>query len=1315
SSIPTGLPPLGLWQPAWRLVEPDGAKLPAMPHTLVVRHARDFGLARALAAETGRIAFLGRGWRRAGERYRAIDLAREADYAALLEDIPAPFDVYFLGGLARAPFDPADMAAFDRAQDTGPLALLSLVRALHASGRLGQVGRLVVVTSGVYSADGEGAGTNPAAGGLAGLCRVLHSEYPDLPLSCVDLDEAELAADPAAIARRLAEAPGLPAVELALRAGRWRRRVVEPLANLDTVTTDGLPVRPGGVYLIAGGAGGLGLIFSRHLAERGGTRLVWLGRRAADAVVERSIREVQAAGGEVLYLRADLRDPASVTAAVGEAVARFGSIHGFIHSALASQDARLPDQERGPFRAALEVKGRGTLALCEALRGQPLDFALFFSSANAFMGGPGTADYSTSCALKDALAAYYAAHLGVPAKIVDWGFWGGVGRGASPHYRGLYEARGILPIEPAEGVAACAALLSGGGRQLVVGRVDASHWEFQGLQAMPAPLPTDYAEAVQAARIEAPGAALNGLGQGLDALDGYGARRLWVELGGTDGWPEVADDAELRARFGVADNQARWFAAALAILAESGFLRREGVVWRVTATGETDAAGLRMARDELAQRHPVLHPHLALLDHCATHWRAVLRGERPGVDAMFPDGSPALLEPLYRGNPWADFLNRRAAMAVRAYLRARRDVGSLRVLEIGAGTGGTSLPVLEALAEAGLGNLEYLFTDVTQHFTGQAARVFGPRFPFLRCRALDIERPPEDQGYAAASCDVVIAANVLHATRDLAATLRRVRGLLKPGGLLVLNELTRVQAFMALSFGLLEGWWLADDRGRRLAHAPLVGAAGWRRLLNGVGFPAVTALDGPGADPLRGTPQSIILALAGGPALAAASAPVPSLVSEAAPVEPASPAAARIPAEVSLPTFLLGEISAVLAGLLDLAGRTPEPGRPFVEFGVDSLLAVEVIRALNARLGISLRKTDLFNHPTPGELAGHIAANFSAPCPAGEGLKAHRSNQNTHPRAIANTDIAVIGMAGRFPDADDLDELWRNLAAGHDAVREVPKERWDVAPLFDPNPGRPDRIYSRWGGFMRDVASFDPLFFNLTPREAETMDPQQRLFLMEAWKALENAGYSRRRLEGRRCGVFVGVTQGDYLNLLRAAGRFTDSHGSIGNSCAILPARVAYFLNLKGPCFALDTGCSSALVAVHTACQSILSGESEMALAGGVSAINTPDWHLFFCRSGMTSPTGRCHTFDDSADGFVPAEGVGVVLLKRLDRALADGDVIHGVIKAMGINQDGASNGITAPSATAQTALLREVHQRAGIAPDSLDYIETHGTGTKLG
>ncbi|MGZ8245038.1 beta-ketoacyl synthase N-terminal-like domain-containing protein, partial [Methylomagnum sp.] len=502
---------------------------------------------------------------------------------------------------------------------------------------------------------------------------------------------------------------------------------------------------------------------------------------------------------------------------------------------------------------------------------------------------------------------------------------------------------------------------------------------------------------------------------------------------------------------------------------------------------------------------------------------------------------------------------------------------------------------------------------------------------------------------------------------------------------------------------------------RRLAHAPLVGAAGWRRLLNGVGFPAVTALDGPGADPLRGTPQSIILALAGGPALAAASAPVPSLVSEAAPVEPASPAAARIPAEVSLPTFLLGEISAVLAGLLDLAGRTPEPGRPFVEFGVDSLLAVEVIRALNARLGISLRKTDLFNHPTPGELAGHIAANFSAPCPAGEGLKAHRSNQNTHPRAIANTDIAVIGMAGRFPDADDLDELWRNLAAGHDAVREVPKERWDVAPLFDPNPGRPDRIYSRWGGFMRDVASFDPLFFNLTPREAETMDPQQRLFLMEAWKALENAGYSRRRLEGRRCGVFVGVTQGDYLNLLRAAGRFTDSHGSIGNSCAILPARVAYFLNLKGPCFALDTGCSSALVAVHTACQSILSGESEMALAGGVSAINTPDWHLFFCRSGMTSPTGRCHTFDDSADGFVPAEGVGVVLLKRLDRALADGDVIHGVIKAMGINQDGASNGITAPSATAQTALLREVHQRAGIAPDSLDYIETHGTGTKLG
>ncbi len=229
-------------------------------------------------------------------------------------------------------------------------------------------------------------------------------------------------------------------------------------------------------------------------------------------------------------------------------------------------------------------------------------------------------------------------------------------------------------------------------------------------------------------------------------------------------------------------------------------------------------------------------------------------------------------------------------------------------------------------------------------------------------------------------------------------------------------------------------------------------------------------------------------------------------------------------------------------------------------------------------------------------------------------------------------------------------------------------------------------------------------------REAEAMSPQQRVFLEQAWNALENAGYGRRSLAGRRCGVFVGAAPDGY------GVQDTDSLSSLGGSLAILSARISYLLDLKGPSLPLDTACSSSLVAVHLACQSLLAGDCDMALAGGVSILMTDGrLHSFLDDAGMLSPTGRCHTFDAAADGFVPGEGVGVVVLKRLDAALADGDAVLGVIKASGINQDGRSSGITAPNGPAQTALELAVYARAGVSPDAIGLVEAHGTGTQLG
>ncbi|CAM2069333.1 Aminotransferase class III-fold pyridoxal phosphate-dependent enzyme [Sulfidibacter corallicola] len=312
-------------------------------------------------------------------------------------------------------------------------------------------------------------------------------------------------------------------------------------------------------------------------------------------------------------------------------------------------------------------------------------------------------------------------------------------------------------------------------------------------------------------------------------------------------------------------------------------------------------------------------------------------------------------------------------------------------------------------------------------------------------------------------------------------------------------------------------------------------------------------------------------------------------------------------------------------------------------------------------------------------------------------------------------DIAIIGMSGRFPGAPDLDRFAANLNRGVDAIGEVPGDRWPLARYYDPNPDAPNRTYAKWGGFLEHIDQFDPLFFRIAPKEAEIMDPQQRLFLETVWSALEDAGYSDRDLAGRRCGVFVGAAGGDFGRKWEQYGVEITSDTFFGNTPSLLPSRICYFLDLKGSALTLDTACSSSLVATHLACKSLIAGENDMMIAGGVCLIHTESLYLMLSKNGMLSPTGRCRAFDDGADGMVLAEGVGAVVLKRLDRALADGDRIDAVIRASHINQDGTTNGIAAPCGPSQTELEGQVYRQCGVDPETIQYVEAHGTGTPLG
>jgi acyl transferase domain-containing protein/SAM-dependent methyltransferase len=313
--------------------------------------------------------------------------------------------------------------------------------------------------------------------------------------------------------------------------------------------------------------------------------------------------------------------------------------------------------------------------------------------------------------------------------------------------------------------------------------------------------------------------------------------------------------------------------------------------------------------------------------------------------------------------------------------------------------------------------------------------------------------------------------------------------------------------------------------------------------------------------------------------------------------------------------------------------------------------------------------------------------------------------------------IAIIGLGCRFPGADSPEAYWNLLLNGTDAIREVPADRWDIHSFFDPDPDAPGRVSSRWGGFLNGVDRFDPHLFGISPREAESMDPQQRLALEVAWEAMENAAQPFDKLAGSATGVFLGIGASDYLQLHTELDDLEriDAYLATGNSHSVAAGRLSYVLGLQGPSLSVDTACSSSLVAVHLACQSLRTGDCRMALAGGVNTILWVDNTISLSKAHMLAPDGRCKTFDAAADGFVRAEGCGMVVLKRLSDALADGDRIVATILGSACNQDGRSSGLTAPNGPSQEAVIRQALGRARIEALEVGYVETHGTGTALG
>ncbi|AJQ29670.1 SDR family NAD(P)-dependent oxidoreductase [Pelosinus fermentans] len=416
------------------------------------------------------------------------------------------------------------------------------------------------------------------------------------------------------------------------------------------------------------------------------------------------------------------------------------------------------------------------------------------------------------------------------------------------------------------------------------------------------------------------------------------------------------------------------------------------------------------------------------------------------------------------------------------------------------------------------------------------------------------------------------------------------------------------------------------------------------------------------------------------------------------------------------------------------------------EYGFDSITFTEFANQLNQEYSLELTPTIFFEYPTLHSFAEYLVEEHQAVLKTKMGvqikaeppvqvkeeiLSSIRKKRSRFARMVtaptleaansSKTDtispepIAIVGISGIFPMAKDVNDFWNNLTEGKDCITEIPKERWDWREYYgDPKQDR-NKTNAKWGGFIDSIDEFDPLFFGISPKEAEFMDPQQRLLMTYVWKAIEDAGYSAQSLSGTNTGIFVGTTGTGYMQLVFQANRPIEGYSNTGIVPSVGPNRMSYFLNIHGPSEPIETACSSSLIAIHRAVSAIESGTCEMAIVGGVNTIVMPEVQISFNKAGMLCEDGRCKTFSDKANGYVRGEGAGMIFLKKLKDAEQAGDHIYGIIRGTAENHGGKANSLTAPNPKAQAEVLKAAYTKAGIDPRTVTYIETHGTGTKLG
>lgn len=1073
-----------------------------------------------------------------------------------------------------------------------------------------------------------------------------------------------------------------------------------------------------GCYLILGGTGGLGSLLANYLCDTYQARVILTSRNAASAELTSKF-----ANPNIILEQVDLTDEEEMK----NLLQRHQAIDGIIHSALVLDDASIMAMPAEKLLSVLAPKVQGTVNLIKAIAHRQFDFVLFFSSIQSFIANAGQANYTAACLAKDALAEMIKDVFHINTHIINWGFWGEHGIVANDFYRQRMQSQEISSITATEGLAVIEQCLQHNLPQVVMVKGSQKALSNMGINTSTSRrlLPSFDKEQAQVRHNKAM----------MDALDRYSKYYL----------SRVAKPQTISSKY-----EKLWEALSHVSYADSP------------------------DRNQLLATFPELKGHLNLIDACLNHLPAILTGETCPLSIMFPQGSFALVEPVYRNNPVADYYNEGVALAVERYVNQAMQQGkTVRILEIGAGTGSTSEKVLPRLKGKAV---HYVYSDLSHAFLNKARKEFAA-YPFIEYKIVNIEQPPKD----IESFDIIIATNVIHATSSITNSAHNLFQLLRDNGVLLLNEITSRQDFATLTFGLTDGWWLSQDE-MRIPYSPLLDLATWKKILIGAGF-AECFDHGDFGQHVIEAHRSAGLLVSHQEATKQEITPVHPITKQPEPIsnqaydwlkqlickvmhmseheiqvdtpfseygidslisleliKPMTDKVGYVPATLlfeyptlnklssyfsehfapvfqgnksepktekqsSIP-YLTTLIRSTISRILHTPENELDANIPFSELGIDSLISLEIVTALQKKTGY-LPATILFEYPTITLLADYINEHnsLSEPPVTDEVITpAVTQSALVQPINAERQDaIAIVGIAGKFPGADSCDALWELLSNGEDAFKPIPAERW----IKD----KDSKAYTQTAALINDISSFDHQFFNIAPIDAERMDPQERHFLQTTYHAIEDAGLSIKQLNGQNIGCYVGVMNHGYSWLT------PDNPQSAPPSSLFwsIANRISYQFNWHGPSFAIDSACSSSLTALHTAITALHQGDCEMAVVGGVNLICHPRQIDVLCQLHMLSPSEQCKPFGQNADGFVDGEGIISIVIMPYQKAIEQNLNIYGIIRGSAINAGGKANGYSAPNPKAQSELIKKALTRAKLEARDIHMVEAHGTGTELG